>query len=212
VHIDNQTPAQELSADYTRAQHDRYIPVGSPVRIVIPSLGIDSPTISVGSVRGTIGTPCDPLSPVGFASHGYSLTWWHAQCDPNATAWYRGSARPGDAGNAIIDGHVDWYGDPHDPHGSPPVYSWLPDIDAVFAHLDRIAVGAQINVIDDLGERHLFEVDAIQRLPNPQTPTSFLTTTGAPTLTLVTCAGVFASLDTGMTERLYIQSHLVSPR
>src|SRR5205807_8229744 len=89
---------------------------GIPVRLLIPSLGINSPTVPVGLMSdGSVGTPCDPAKP-------------SAPCDTNATAWYQGSARPGQLGDAVIDGHVDWYGPPGSQH----------DIPAVFAHLDRL--------------------------------------------------------------------------
>ncbi|MGJ6962716.1 class F sortase [Streptosporangium sp. G11] len=60
----------------------------SPVRLVIPRLGVNAPVRSVGLDRkGTIEVP-----PVG---------------DPNLVGWYRSGPTPGEAGPAIMLGHKD---------------------------------------------------------------------------------------------------------
>jgi hypothetical protein len=185
-------------------------PVDVPVHLTIPSLGIDSPTKTVGLYRdGSIDTPCDPLAPYGFRPHGYSLAWWHAQCNPNQSAWFNGSPRPGVAGDAIIDGHVDWYHDPYDCQKPDGPCKWSPDIPAVFINLDKVGLGATVVVTDASGQTRTFVVDRITTMDYPQTPADFYSTSGQPTLTLVTCAGVFQSLQTGMTKRLYVHTTLL---
>lgn len=60
----------------------------SPVRLVIPRLGVNAPVKSVGLDRkGAIEVP-----PVG---------------DPNLVGWYRSGPTPGEAGPAIMLGHKD---------------------------------------------------------------------------------------------------------
>ena len=62
--------------------------VGVPVRLRIPSLGIDAAIEQVGvDADGNMATPEDP---------------WN-------TAWYAPGARPGQPGNAAIAGHVDYH-------------------------------------------------------------------------------------------------------
>jgi Sortase domain len=180
--------------------------VGLPSRLQVPRVGIDSPILSVGLMPdGTIATPCDPLAPYQFRAHNYSLAWWHSICNPNATAWFNQSVRPGSPGDAVIDGHVDWYHDPYDcaPNGA---CKWEPDIPASFANLDHVVIGDKVVVIDALGVSRMFVVDSIMRLANTATPPNFLSQDGAATLTLVTCAGVFQSLQTGMAQRLYVHA------
>ncbi len=62
--------------------------VGVPVRLRIPSLGVDAAVEQVGvDVDGNMATPEDP---------------WN-------TAWYAPGVRPGQLGNAAIAGHVDYH-------------------------------------------------------------------------------------------------------
>lgn len=63
--------------------------VGVPVRVRIPSLGIDAAIEPVSTdADGNMATPSDP---------------WD-------TAWYAPGPRPGQRGNAAIAGHVDYHG------------------------------------------------------------------------------------------------------
>jgi Sortase domain len=73
-------------------------PVAPPVRLLIPSLGIDAPVEALGvDSSGAMATPRN--------------IW--------GTGWYRDGPAPGADGDAVIDGHV---GLP----GSPLVFSPLP--------------------------------------------------------------------------------------
>ena len=156
---------------------------GLPVRLQIPALEIDSPITPVGLVRGAVGTPCDPRAK-------------SAPCDVNASAWYNGSVRPGEPGDAVIDGHVDWYG----PAGSNH------DIPAVFANLAKLKVGATITIAGDDGISRNFVVSALIILPYPQQPPQTYATSGPPMVTLITCIGVYVNVGEGMDHRLYVQA------
>jgi hypothetical protein len=71
-------------------------PVGAPVTLTIPAIGVSAPIEQVATnARGEMDTPKDPFS----------------------TAWYAPGARPGARGNAVIAGHVDY-------HGIGPVVFW----------------------------------------------------------------------------------------
>ena len=60
-----------------------------PLRLVIPRLAIDAPIIAVGLTQdGAMDVP-QQASDVG---------------------WYEYSQRPGQKGNAVLAGHLDWYG------------------------------------------------------------------------------------------------------
>jgi sortase (surface protein transpeptidase) len=71
-------------------------PVGAPVTLTIPAIGVGAPIEQVATnARGEMDTPKNPLN----------------------TAWYAPGARPGARGNAVIAGHVDY-------HGIGPVVFW----------------------------------------------------------------------------------------
>ncbi|MFG2821582.1 class F sortase [Kitasatospora sp. NPDC048365] len=64
-----------------------------PVRIRIPSIGVDAPVTEVEvDAAGNLPAP--------------------SADDRNLAGWYRQSAAPGTVGNAVIDGHVDTAGGP----------------------------------------------------------------------------------------------------
>jgi hypothetical protein len=70
--------------------------VGLPIRVIIPSIGVDASVEQVGvTADGVMDTPANP---------------WN-------TAWYALGVRPGQPGNAAIAGHVDY-------HGIGPVVFW----------------------------------------------------------------------------------------
>jgi hypothetical protein len=61
----------------------------TPTRILIPSIGVDSPLMKLGLLKdGSLEVP-----PKGFPA-----------------GWYTGSPTPGELGPSIIAGHIDWKG------------------------------------------------------------------------------------------------------
>nr|WP_221203466.1 class F sortase [Modestobacter versicolor] len=71
-----------------------------PVRVQIPSIGVDSELMDLGlQGDGTLEVP-----PTGFPA-----------------GWFTGAPTPGERGPAVIAGHVDWA-------GSPGVFSALRDV------------------------------------------------------------------------------------
>jgi len=67
------------------------MPASAPVRVQIPSIGVDSDLMDLGlQADGTLEVPPD-----GFPA-----------------GWYTGAPTPGEFGPAIIAGHVDWGGQP----------------------------------------------------------------------------------------------------
>ena len=67
------------------------MPASAPVRLQIPSIGVDSDLVDLGlQGDGTLEVP-----PKGFPA-----------------GWYTGAPTPGELGPAIIAGHVDWGGRP----------------------------------------------------------------------------------------------------
>lgn len=130
--------------------------VAIPVRIEIPSLGVRAPIIRLG------------LNP------DRSL---EVPKDFGDTGWWSGGSRPGEAGPAVIVGHVD-------SHTGP----------AVFYRLSELRKGDTVVVVRRDGSRARFTVQGSERFPKDEFPTARVYgRTDGPTLRLITCGGDFDS-------------------
>ena len=138
---------------YTRRLGTAAAPIpraGQPVRLKIPSISVDAAVEQVGKTPdGAMDVPSNFFD----------------------TAWYQLGPRPGETGNAVIDGHVD------STTGK-----------AIFYDLRKLAHGDQITVVGDDGvERHFIVSDigtyATQDVPLDRV---FGPATGAH-LNLITC-------------------------
>ncbi len=97
--------------------------------------------------------------------------------DGSVVAWYEYGPAPGEAGSAVLAGHVDW-------HGVPGIFFRLRDLQA----------GDPVSVTMSDGALRPFHVVDIRMVDKPELPrTKVFARTGPPTLTLVTCGGEFDS-------------------
>ncbi len=127
-------------------------PIGIPTRLRIPAVGIDAAVEVVGLDReGAMDTPKD------F----------------DETAWYELGPRPGEPGNAVINGHVD---------------SAALKRGAVFWNLPQVQPGNLIIVIGDDESEHRFIVTSLQAYTPQNVPVDqiFGPADGAH-LNLITC-------------------------
>jgi len=127
-------------------------PIGVPMRLRIPSVGIDAAVENVGlDGEGAMDTPRN------FDN----------------TAWYAPGPRPGEQGNAVINGHVD---------------SAALKRGAVFWNLRQVQPGNLIIVISDDDTEHRFFVTSVQTYTAQNAPVSeiFGPADGAH-LNLITC-------------------------
>ncbi len=131
-----------------------YDAVAEPVRLRIPSVGVDTPLPRLGTAAdGTVEVPSD------FAVAG----------------WYADGPRPGQAGPAVVLGHVDSRSGP-----------------AVFFRLTDLEPGAQVHVDRADGSTVSFRVTDVLTVPKDAFPTELVYgPTLAPVLRLVTCGGPF---------------------
>jgi hypothetical protein len=131
-----------------------YAAVAPPVRLRIPALRVDSRLDRVGrQPDGAVAVP----GRTGVA------------------AWYERGPRPGQAGPAVILGHVDSRTGP-----------------GVFAGLSGIRPGTPIRVDRADGSAVTFRVTAVTRVPKTGFPTDLVyAPTLEPALRLVTCGGSF---------------------
>ena len=144
-----------------------------PTRLRIPALGIDTDIESVGLYKGLMDVPTNI---------------WNA-------AWLKTGARPGDAGNAVIDGHKDSI-----------------STAAIFWNLDHLKAGDKIYVSDRYGWELTFEVSEVDSYDTDQAPLDrvFGSNTTDHNLNLITCDGVFDIHQHAYTKRLVVYTHQVS--
>jgi sortase (surface protein transpeptidase) len=145
--------------------------LGFPVRLLIPTIGVDANIEARGLDAGR-----NMLTPRDF----------------HDVAWYNLGPRPGQPGNALINGHVDWW------TGS-----------AVFGRLSRIRAGDLVIVVRADGSRLTFKVVGRQTVAANARVASLFTPRRLATLTLITCSGAWDPQILSATQRLLVSAVLV---
>lgn len=140
--------------------------VGAPVRLTIPSINVDAAIEPVGvDATNTMETPSDPFG----------------------VAWYRYGARPGQRGNAVVAGHVDYA-------GIGPVVFW---------NLRLLQPGAELFVTDEAGRRWRFVLVRLESFPVTQFPgQQVFGATAETNLNLISCNGDFDAASHSYNQRL----------
>jgi len=131
-----------------------YPAVPPPVRLRVPAVWVGTPPRRLGRARdGTVEVPTNVA----------------------VAGWFADGPRPGQAGPAVLLGHVDSASGP-----------------GVFLRLPELAPGADVRVDRAVGGSIDFRVTAVQRVPKARFPTERVYgPTLEPSLRLVTCAGSF---------------------
>lgn len=140
-----------------------------PATLVIPAIGVDA-TIEQVTVTGggAIGVP---------------QRW-------QEVSWYSPGVAPGQNGDAVIDGHLDWCGIPQ----------------AVFYRLAQLKAGDQIDVVTEQGTTLRFQVTSLASVPNSDRPAGLFATSGPPRLSLITGAGSWDRGTSEYTRRLIVDA------
>lgn len=161
------TPAPSPSA--SPVYHPTY-----PARLIIPSVSIDAFVQQTGLTKtGAMGIPTN------FTD----------------VAWYRDSAIPGEAGNTVIDGHVD---------------NALA-LAGVFKHLGEIKIGDDIFVKNKKGEEIHYVVSSLETYDYDKVPTAEIFGSAAlPTLRLITCGGTWVKAQKTYDRRIVVTATLAS--
>lgn len=143
-----------------------------PGTLLIPSIGVRANVEHVGKkADGTMGTP-QKFEDV---------------------AWYSLGAKPGEAGNAVIAGHVN---------------NALTKA-GVFEHLDSVKLGDVILLSDSNGDSLTYKVTDIEQYPADTAPAaSIFATTGPSQLVLITCDGEWVQNDHSFNKRLVVFAQL----
>lgn len=141
-----------------------------PVRLVIPRIGLDASIESRG---------LDSQNNLDTAA------------DFEHVAWYDRGPAPGQPGNALINGHVNW---------------WTGD--AVFTHLKSIGIGDEVRVYRSDGTALTFRVSGRQIVDASARVAWLFAPSRSATVTLITCAGVWDPLTFTNTKRLLVTATL----
>jgi sortase (surface protein transpeptidase) len=112
---------------------------------------------------------------------------------PDRVAWYQPGVAPGDPGDALIDGHLDWWTGP-----------------AVFWHLANLHPGDQVNVVRADGSQLTFTVDSTITYPWNARTDGLVTNTGTPSISLVTCSGTWDRQRQTYLNRLVVHATLAA--
>lgn len=132
-----------------------------------------------------------PVEQVGVDGNGNMAI----PADPHDVGWYAPGAAPGQPGNAVIDGHLDWYGMPQGP----------------FYRLDALRPGDEVDVQASDGTTLVFQVSGpATSVPADARPSGLFSTTGSPSLTLITCGGQWDASKHTYTERRLVNAALTS--
>lgn len=149
-------------------------PPPMPIELIVPSLHIDAPIEQVG-----LDDDGGMQSPSG----------------PNSVAWFAPGFRPGDPGNAVMAGHVDWV-----------------DRAAVFWFVKNLSPGDEVDVNYDDGSSAAFSVDEVDVYNDDQAPMDQIFAAGdTPHLNLITCGGTFNRATHNYDHRTVVYTSLISP-
>lgn len=143
----------------------------TPARLVIPAIGVDA-----------------TIEARGLDSNRDLAT----AADFRHVAWYDLGPRPGDPGNAILNGHVSW---------------WTGD--AVFTRLDRLRAGDLIRVMRADQVAVTFKVTGTRVVDANARIASLFAPSPRSTLTLITCSGAWNPFTQSDTRRLLVSASIV---
>lgn len=143
----------------------------APARLLVPAIKVDA-----------------QIEPVGMDSQGRMGTPSQA----SRVAWYKLGSAPGEVGDAVIAGHLDWTNGP-----------------AVFWYLGKLRSGDEITVVRADGSQAKFVTDATRTVPYDSSTDALFTRDGAPSLTLITCAGAWDRQRGTYLQRLVVHATLV---
>ncbi|GAP46154.1 secreted protein [Streptomyces azureus] len=150
------------------------LPRSRPVRLYIPKISVNAPftDLAIGRSGQLEPPPADDTNLVG----------WHAK-----------GVSPGEAGTAIIAGHVDTATSP-----------------AVFAGLSQLKKGDRFHVTRADGRRATFVVDDAKSFDKDDFPSERVYgDTPDAQVRLITCAGAYDRQARDYTENLVVFAHLV---
>ncbi|KAA0941794.1 class F sortase, partial [Streptomyces apricus] len=148
------------------------LPRSEPRTLSIPAIGLEAPVMGLGlDRRGQLTTP--PMD------------------KPRLAGWYRGGPAPGEAGTAVVVGHLDTRSGP-----------------AVFAGLSTLKPGQPVEARRADGRTAVYTVDAVRMYEKARFPSQEVySARNRPELRLITCGGVYDK-KTGYQSNVVVFAHL----
>lgn len=146
---------------------------GLPVHLIISSINVSAVVEYVGvTAQGSVGVPKGPSN----------------------VAWFSIGPRPGEKGNAIIDGH----------------FGWKNGIPAVFDNVFKLRPGDKISVQDDKGASFVFIVRELRRYgQNDNSSSVFNSRDDKAHLVLITCEGTWNAVKKSYSDRLVVFADII---
>ncbi|MDX2546929.1 class F sortase [Streptomyces sp. WI04-05B] len=152
----------------------KHLPRARPTRLLIPAIGVSAPFVglAIGDSGQLEPPPADDTNLVGWQADGVS---------------------PGEAGTAIIAGHVD-----------------TATSAAVFAGLSELKKGNRFSVNRSDGRTAVFVVDSVETFAKDDFPDQRVyADTPQAQVRLITCAGDYDHAVRDYTDNLVVFAHLV---
>lgn len=164
-----QTPAAEITEQLQTAAADQTVP-----RLIIPKIGLSAYVENVGLTNeGNMDTPKDV----------------------DNTGWYKNGPKPGDAGNAVIDGHLN---------------RSAGNQIGIFWYLRDLAAGDEIYVINADRQKLKFSVTEVVEYSVKDAPLDkIFGSTDKAHLNLITCQGKWDKANETYDKRLVVYSDFV---
>jgi len=144
-----------------------------PGRLIVPRIGVNAQVLGVGLARD---------GSMAVTSQSYTVGWYN-----------RGPA-PGDAGDAVMTGHLDWYDTSH----------------AVFYNLKQLRPGDDIEVQRLDGVTRHFRVTTVTSVAYNASVPGLFATGGPARLSLITCGGTWDARAGQYLQRVIVDAALVT--
>jgi sortase (surface protein transpeptidase) len=167
-------PAPDPGAQACGVHDQAPTPLAAPARLDIPRIGVNADVAELGVQEdGTLEAPATG----------------------EVVGWYESSARPGQAGNMVVSGHVDWE-----------------KRSAIFASLATLGPGDTIDVVAADGKRYAYTVEWVRDVDAVHAPLAdILGPTTGRWLTAITCGGRFNQATHQYESRTVVRAVLRGP-
>lgn len=151
---------------------DQEAQVGIPQHVRIPKINVDANVEEVGlDVQGRMDVPRSSEN----------------------VGWYKLGYKPGEVGNAVLDGHLDKV------TGAP----------AVFWDIDKLGPGDSIILTDSKGKEYTFLFVKMNKYPYNDFPIKeVFGPSDKPMLNLITCKGIWDAVNKNYSDRIVVTAEL----
>jgi hypothetical protein len=149
------------------------VPTAPPVQLLIPTLNVHRPVEAVGVNRSRV--------------LNVPVNAWNA-------GWYKYGPVPGAPGDAVIEGHAGFPGEP-----------------MLFGRLGTLRPSDQVIVVLADGSRQLFLVQSMTSVPAGSALPGLAEPNGPARLTLLTCSGQFDQASYSYSKRLVVEASYAGP-